>query len=136
MTDIDTRTEEQFDHRDSAPGEERITEHELAGGLSGYLLGYGLAILLTIASFLAAQTDLIYQPAVISALVVLAIAQMGVHLVFFLHLTTGPDNTNNLLALAFGVLIVALVVLGSVWIMAHLDLNMAPMSARQAGMMP
>ena len=36
----------------------------------------------------------------------LAIAQMGVHLVFFLHITTGPDNTNNVLALAFGVLIV------------------------------
>ena len=34
-------------------------------------------------------------------LVVLAIAQMGVHLVFFLHITTGPDNTNNVLALAF-----------------------------------
>jgi hypothetical protein len=33
---------------------------------------------------------------------VLAIAQMGVHLVFFLHITTGPDNTNNVLALAFG----------------------------------
>ena len=35
---------------------------------------------------------------------------MGVHLVFFLHITTGPDNTNNVLALAFGVLIVILVV--------------------------
>jgi cytochrome o ubiquinol oxidase subunit IV len=33
---------------------------------------------------------------------------MGVHLVFFLHITTGPDNTNNVLALAFGILIVAL----------------------------
>jgi cytochrome o ubiquinol oxidase operon protein cyoD len=32
-------------------------------------------------------------------LAVLAIAQMGVHLVFFLHITTGPDNTNNVLAL-------------------------------------
>jgi hypothetical protein len=44
---------------------------------------------------------------------VLAIAQMGVHLVFILHITTGPDNTNNVLALAFGVLIVFLVVVGS-----------------------
>ncbi len=51
----------------------------------------------------------------------LAIAQMGVHLVFFLHITTGPDNTNNVLALAFGVLIVFLVVAGSLWIMANLN---------------
>jgi cytochrome o ubiquinol oxidase operon protein cyoD len=50
-----------------------------------------------------------------------------VHLVFFLHITTAPDNTNNILALAFGVLIVALIVAGSLWIMAHLNHNMLPM---------
>jgi cytochrome o ubiquinol oxidase operon protein cyoD len=61
------------------------------------------------------------------ALVVLAIAQMGVHVVFFLHITTGPDNTNNVLALAFGILIVLLVMVGSLWIMANLDHNMMPM---------
>jgi cytochrome o ubiquinol oxidase operon protein cyoD len=56
--------------------------------------------------------------------VVLAIAQMGVHLVFFLHITSGPDNTNNVLALAFGVLIVILLLGGSLWIMANLNHNM------------
>ena len=58
------------------------------------------------------------SPSIPVALAVLAIAQMGVHLVFFLHITTGPDNTNNVLALAFGVLIVLLVIAGSLWIMA------------------
>ena len=52
---------------------------------------------------------------------------MGVHLVFFLHITSGPDNTNNILALAFGVLIVALVLIGSLWIMAHLNHNLMTM---------
>ncbi|MGH6813946.1 MAG: efflux RND transporter periplasmic adaptor subunit, partial [Methylocella sp.] len=51
--------------------------------------------------------------------------QMGVHLVFFLHITTGPDNVNNVTALAFGVLIVLLLLGGSLWIMAHLNYNMA-----------
>ena len=51
-------------------------------------------------------------------------AQMGVHLVFFLHITTWSDNTNNVLALAFGLLIVFLVVGGSLWIMDHLNHNM------------
>ena len=60
-------------------------------------------------------------------LIVLAIAQMGVHLVFFIHITTDPDNTNNILALAFGLLIVFLVVGGSLWIMSHLNHNMMPM---------
>jgi cytochrome o ubiquinol oxidase operon protein cyoD len=49
---------------------------------------------------------------------------MGVHLIFFLHITTGPDNTNNVLALAFGVLIVGIVIAGSLWIMYHLNANM------------
>ena len=56
----------------------------------------------------------------------LAIAQMGIHLVFFLHITTGPDNTNNVLALAFGVLIVTVVVAGSLWIMSNLNDSMMP----------
>jgi cytochrome o ubiquinol oxidase subunit IV len=57
-------------------------------------------------------------------LVVLAIAQIGVHLVFFLHLGSGPDNTNNILALAFGVLTVFLVISGSVWSIANLHRSM------------
>ena len=40
--------------------------------------------------------------------------------------TTGPDNTNNVMALAFGVLIVALVVVGSLLIMADLNDSMMP----------
>ena len=51
---------------------------------------------------------------------------MGVHLVFFLHITTGPDSTNNVLALALGILIVLLVAAGSIWIMADLNENMMP----------
>jgi cytochrome o ubiquinol oxidase subunit IV len=52
---------------------------------------------------------------------------MGVHLVFFLHITSGPDNVNNLMALAFGLLIVILLVFGSLWIMTHMNHNMIPM---------
>jgi cytochrome o ubiquinol oxidase subunit IV len=66
------------------------------------------------------------QPGIPLGLAVLAIAQMGVHLVFFLHITTGPDNTNNVLALAFGVLIVTIVVAGSLAIMSNLNDNMMP----------
>jgi cytochrome o ubiquinol oxidase subunit IV len=60
------------------------------------------------------------------ALAALGIAQIGVHLVFFLRLTTAPDNTNNALALAFGVLIVTLLIGGSLFIMQHLNYRMMP----------
>jgi cytochrome o ubiquinol oxidase operon protein cyoD len=86
-----------------------------------------LASGLTLVSFAIARGSLFWQPSVPTALIVLAIAQMGVHLVFFLHLTSGPDSTNNVLALAFGVLIVFLIIAGSLWIMANLDHNMLPM---------
>jgi cytochrome o ubiquinol oxidase operon protein cyoD len=103
-----------------APGDESNTR----SGLRSYLVGLALAVALTVASFWALQTGLIWGPGIGVALGALAIAQMGVHLVFFLHITTGPDNTNNVLALAFGVLIVFLVVAGSLWIMAHLNHSM------------
>ena len=110
---------------DVAPGDEQhgsVRERVL-----GYVVGLGLAILLTATSFFIAGTDLVWQPSIPVAIIVLAIAQMGVHLVFFLHITTGADNTNNVLALAFGLLIVFLVIGGSLWIMANLNHNMMPM---------
>ena len=84
------------------------------------MIGLALAVLLTVISFTLPATHLVWAPGVPVALVVFAIAQMGVHLVFFLHITTGPDNTNNVLALAFGVLMVALVIAGSLFIMSNL----------------
>jgi cytochrome o ubiquinol oxidase subunit IV len=113
------------DRPDLAPGEEE--EVRIGPRLLGYATGLGLSVLLTATSFFIAGTDLVWQPSIPVALVVLAIAQMGVHLVFFLHITTGPDNTNNVMALAFGLLIVFLVVGGSLWIMSHLNHNMMPM---------
>ena len=115
-----------FDDRaDLAPGDEE--EASIGSRLLGYVAGLGLAVLLTATSFFVAGTDLVWQPSIPVAIIVLAIAQMGVHLVFFLHITTGADNTNNILALAFGLLIVFLVIGGSLWIMANLNHNMMPM---------
>jgi cytochrome o ubiquinol oxidase operon protein cyoD len=89
-------------------------------GVFIYTTGLILAVGLTATSFWAANTPELWGPGVSMGLVVLAIAQMGVHLVFFLHITTGPDNTNNVLALAFGILIVTAIVTGSIWIMSDL----------------
>ncbi len=110
---------------DVAPGDERHASVRVR--MLGYVVGLALAVLLTATSFFIAGTNLVWQPSIPIAIIVLAIAQMGVHLVFFLHITTGPDNTNNVMALAFGLLIVLLVISGSLWIMANLNQNMMPM---------
>ena len=104
-----------------APGEPH--DSMLSETLS-YFIGLALALILTGISVWVASTSVLWGPGVATGLVVLAIAQMGVHLVFFLHITSGPDNTNNVLALAFGVLIVFLVMIGTIWIMAHMNANM------------
>lgn len=114
-------------HTDVAPGDEGGQEHDVAGGVRGYLIGLALAVLLTAASFSIGGTKFIYGPGMPFALIVLAIAQMGVHLVFFLHITTSPDNLNNAMALAFGILIVFLLIGGSIFIMSNLNHNMLPM---------
>jgi cytochrome o ubiquinol oxidase operon protein cyoD len=119
--------ESDWPYSDTAPGDEGFDGHDTAEGVGGYLVGLALATLLTIVSFFISGTTLVWGPSIPVALVVLAIAQMGVHLVFFLHITSGPDNVNNVMALAFGVLIVLLLLAGSLWIMAHLNQNMMPM---------
>jgi cytochrome o ubiquinol oxidase operon protein cyoD len=103
-------------------------QREASSGLIVYTIGLALAVILTATSFWAANTSLLWPPGVPLGLAALAITQIGIHLVFFLHVTSGPDSTNNVLALAFGVLIVALVIAGSLWIMANLNANMMPSS--------
>lgn len=106
---------------DRTPG---VEEYEPTASYLSYTAGLGLAILLTITSFVVSQTNLLWAPGVSVGLIVLAFAQIGVHLVFFLHLGSGPDHTNNIVALAFGVLIVFLVITGSIWIITNLHWNM------------
>ena len=113
-------------HGDVAPGDD-LAPADIPHAIGGYLVGLALATLLTCVSFYIAQSTLVWQPSIPIALSVLALAQMGVHLVFFLHITSGPDSVNNVMALAFGLLIVVLLVFGSLWIMTHLDHNVMPM---------
>ena len=105
------------------PGVDPAERH----GARSYLIGLMYAVALTLASFWAATTPLVYAPAVPVLLAALAIAQMGVHVAFFLHISSAPDQTNNFLALLFGVFITALVVFGSMLIMTNLNHNMMSM---------
>ncbi len=117
---------------DTAPGDE--SESFLAG-FTTYAIGLILALAMTATSFLVAHSHTLWGPGIPVGLVVLAIAQMGVHLVFFLHITTGPDNSNNVLALAFGMIVVFLIVAGSLWIMGNLN-HLMPTMQQMMNMQP
>lgn len=109
------------DRGDLAPGDE--AEGEVTG-TTGLIVGLVLSILLTGAAFFAGSTGTVWAPAIPMMLVTFAIAQMGVHLVFFLHIGTGPDSTNNVMALAFGIFVVLLIIGGSIWIMGNMNATM------------
>ena len=71
---------------DRTPG---VEEHESTATYFSYSVGLALAIVTTAASFVVAQTGLLWAPGIPVGLIVLALAQIGVHLVFFLHLGSG-----------------------------------------------
>ena len=121
------KDEDAHPHGDTAPGDEHLGPDDIAQGVKGYLIGFVMAVGLSAVSFYIARSTLVWAPSIPIALSVLAIAQMGVHLVFFLHITSGADNINNVMALAFGLLIVMLLVFGSIWIMTNMNHNMIPM---------
>ena len=120
---MDEAREEKVDGPDDeTPG----SAASFRSGLTKNLIGLAVSVILTLGSFWAAGTGSVWGPGVPILLAALAIGQMGVHLVFFLHISSGPESTNNILALAFGVFVVALVVFGSLIIMANLDAHMMP----------
>jgi cytochrome o ubiquinol oxidase subunit IV len=77
---------------DRAPGDSSAFFEQEAPDAVIYTIGLVLAVILTAISFWVANTSLLWGPGIALGLAVLAIAQMGVHLVFFLHITTGPDT--------------------------------------------
>ena len=109
MSDVDTPESRKPARRHRARRRARRQRRSPAA-CAATCIGLALATVLTVASFYVARSTPGLDAEHPVALSVLAVAQMGVHLVFFLHITTGPDNTNNVLALAFGLLIVFLLV--------------------------
>jgi cytochrome o ubiquinol oxidase operon protein cyoD len=102
-------------------------EDDVSTNAQSYLAGLALAILLTLASFGLARTHLVWGPGMPVLLAVLAIAQMGIHLVFFMHVNATEEGENTALALGFGIFIVFLVVFGSLVIMNNLSSVMPTM---------
>ena len=104
------------------------------GSRRGYLIGFGLSAVLTALPFWLVMSGVLGDPRVTAAVVVaFAFVQIVVHTLCFLHVNTQSEGGWTLLALLFTVVIVAIVVSGSLWIMYHLNANMMPMPAE---MMP
>ena len=98
------------------------------GGRRGNRIGVALAILLTAVPFWLVMARPLGDPGVTAALIfALALVQIVVHVVSFLHLDTRQEGGWTLLAFLFTAVIVVLTIGGSIWVMVHLNTNMMPM---------
>lgn len=104
-------------------------EHVHEGSLRSYLTGFALAAILTIIPFWLVMGDVVHShPVLILSVLGLAALQIVVHMVFFLHLDTRSENGWNMLAMIFTLVLVAIVLGASIWVMYNENANMMPMS--------
>ena len=89
-----------------------------------YSIGFALAIILTVIPFALVMSHTVAAtPLVIAGF---ALAQILVHIVYFLHVDTSQEKRWNLMALLYTGVMVFIVLGGSLWIMHHLYANMVP----------
>ena len=102
-----------------------------------YAIGFGASLLLTaLAFFLAAkhvETGHLFppHPLIIYLLLGIAVLQFVIQLIFFLHLGMGSKQRLNLAIFISTISVVLIIVIGSIWIMNHLNYNMTPQEMNQ-----
>jgi len=98
--------------------------------LRSYVGGFLLSLALTALSFGTVMAGGVRPDLALSAISVLAVAQLVVQLVFFLHLGTAPEQRHNTVIFILTALLITTVVTGSLWVMHNANVNMMPMSPR------
>ena len=96
------------------------------GTFKSYLLGFLISAVLVLGAYFIAVEHLLSGLALDVALSVMAVAQAFVQLILFFNLTREPKPRWKLLVFIFMILIVLILVVGSIWIMHHLNYNMMP----------
>jgi cytochrome o ubiquinol oxidase operon protein cyoD len=106
------------------------------GGKGALWMGSVLSILLTAVPFWLVMTGVLHSAAATALTIfALAIVQIVVHVACFLHVNPRSEGGWTLLAFLFTAIIVMITIIGSIWVMYHLNTNMMPMSAQTMGPM-
>jgi cytochrome o ubiquinol oxidase operon protein cyoD len=97
---------------------------ESHGSFGSYTAGFILSVLLTAAAFGIIMTGSLTGQSAVLAIAGLAFVQIIVHLVFFLHMNTSSAQRWNVMAFGFTVLTAIILIVGSLWIMHNVSMNM------------
>ncbi|WP_279482615.1 cytochrome o ubiquinol oxidase subunit IV [Aureimonas sp. SK2] len=107
------------------------------GTFKGYLTGFVLSVILTAIPFWLVMGDVLDSRNLTVFLIMgLGAVQIVVHMVYFLHMNTKSEGGWNMLALIFTVVILAITIAGSLWVMYHLNTNMMPAMQHDMSQMP
>ena len=113
----------------SSPGHADDTLHVHQGSLRGYLTGFVLAAILTIIPFWLVMGHVFDNRwLTITLVLLLAVVQILVHIIYFLHLDTHSEGGWNMMAFIFTIVLVVIVLGASIWVMYNENANMMPMS--------
>lgn len=94
------------------------------GNIKSYLIGFILSIILTVIPFVIVMNDSAPHTTNLAVVVGTSVIQVLVHLIYFLHMNTSSEERWNLVALLFTVMVIGIVVVGSLWVMYNLNINM------------
>ncbi len=100
------------------------TQEEHPGNLKSYVTGFVLSIVLTLIPYFLVTNHLLSEGLLVAVIVAFAFAQLVVQLLFFLHMRHEAKPRLNLLIFISFLGIILIVVIGSIWIMEHLNYNM------------
>jgi cytochrome o ubiquinol oxidase operon protein cyoD len=97
------------------------------GSLTSYTIGFLLSLVLTGLSFGTVMSGAVPHGMILPAIVVLAVVQLLVQLVLFLHLGSAPSQRSNSVIFLLTGMLIAILVAGSLWVMHNANANMMPM---------
>jgi cytochrome o ubiquinol oxidase operon protein cyoD len=105
------------------------------GSFRDYVTGFVLAAILTVIPFFLVMARPIESPGYTAAIVLAcALAQILVHMIYFLHMTPKAEDGWLLLSTIFTIVLVVITLAGSLWIVFHLNNNMMPGMAEEMQM--
>ncbi|HEV2511479.1 cytochrome o ubiquinol oxidase subunit IV [Bosea sp. (in: a-proteobacteria)] len=97
------------------------------GSMRGYVTGFLLSVVLTAIPFWLVMNDVLGNSTLTAIVIMLfAAAQIVVHMIYFLHMNGRSEGGWTMLALIFTIIVVAIALAGSLWVMFHLNANMMP----------
>ena len=117
------------DHHDDGP-----VSHST---FKGYMTGFVLAVILTAIPFWLVMGKAFASTNTTSLIILgFAAVQIVVHMIYILHMDTKVQGGWSMLALIFTLVLVAIALAGSLWVMHHLNANMMPMNPEMMKNMP